>query len=150
MCHVTLSVSPIDTQTHGDTGMKSTYVTYHFAIQFKDVRRLIRSEDFWDNMKLATLVLKPALVALHYCDGMKGVTVSLLYNLLLELDQDYSKPIQGMDEVIHKKIHYFHEKVECFSCSHSLICFCNGQIFLSEGDGSRGQEGYLVSDGGFF
>ena len=42
----------------------------------------------------------------------------------------------------------FHEQVECFSCSHSLSCFCDGQTILSEGDGSRGQDGYLVSDGG--
>jgi hypothetical protein len=63
------------------------------------------SEDFWDTLKLATLVLKPALVALRYCDGMKGGTVSLLYNLLLELDKYYSKPIKGLDEAIHKKMH---------------------------------------------
>ena len=59
--------------------MKSTYVTDRFAIQFKAVRRLIMSEDFWDTLKVATLVLKPALVALRYCDGMKGDTVALLY-----------------------------------------------------------------------
>jgi hypothetical protein len=82
-----LSVSPICTQTHRGTGMKSAYVTDRLAIQFKTVRRLIMSEDFWDTLKLATLVLKPALVALRYCDGMKGGTVSLLYNLLLELDK---------------------------------------------------------------
>jgi hypothetical protein len=41
--------------------------------------------------------LKSALVALRYCDGMKGGTVSLLYNLLLELDKYYSKPIKFHD-----------------------------------------------------
>ncbi len=51
--------------------MKSTYVTDRFAIQFKAVRRLIMSEDFWDTLKVATLVLTPELVALRYCDGMK-------------------------------------------------------------------------------
>ena len=55
-------------------------------MQVKAVRRLIMCEDFWDTLKLATLVLTPALVALRYCDGMKGGTVALLYNLLLELD----------------------------------------------------------------
>ena len=44
--------------------MKSTYVTDRFAIQFKTVRRLIMSEDLWDTLKVATLVLKFALVAL--------------------------------------------------------------------------------------
>jgi len=93
------------TQTHRDTGIKSAYVTDRFAIQFKAVRRLIMSEDFWDTLKLATLVLKPALVALRYCDGMKGGTVALLYNLLLELDIYYSKPIKGLDEAMRKKMH---------------------------------------------
>ncbi len=64
-----------------------------FAIQFKVMRRLIMSEDFWDTLKLDTLVLNPTLVDLCYYDGMKGDTVSLLYNLLLELDIYYSKPI---------------------------------------------------------
>jgi hypothetical protein len=49
------------------------------------------SEDFWDT--------------LCYCDGMKGDTVSLLYNLLLELDKYYSKPIKGLDEAIREKMH---------------------------------------------
>jgi hypothetical protein len=57
-------------------------------------------------LKLDTLVLKPALIALRYCDGMKGGTVALLYNLLLELDIYYSKPItKGLDEAMRKKIH---------------------------------------------
>ena len=76
-----------------------------FAIKFKAVRRLIMSEDFWDTLKLATLVLKPALVALRYCDGMKGGTVALLYNLPLKLDEYYSKPINGLDEAMRKKMH---------------------------------------------
>ncbi len=82
--------------------MKSTYVT---AIQFKVIRRLIMSEDFWDTLKVVTLVLKPELVSLCYCDGMKGGTVSLLYDLLLELDKYYSKPIKGLDEALRKKMH---------------------------------------------
>ena len=44
-------------------------------------------------------------VVLRYCDGMKGDTVTLLYNLLLELDIYYSKTIKGLDEAMHKKIH---------------------------------------------
>ena len=99
------SVSPMYTQTHRDTGIKSAYVTDRFAIQFKTLRLLIMSEDFWDTLKHVTLVLNPALVTLCYCDGMKGDTVTLLYNLLLELDIYYSKPIKGLDEAIRKKIH---------------------------------------------
>ena len=59
------SVSSMYTQTHRDTGIKSAYVTDRFAIQFKSVRHLIMCEDFWDTLKLATLVLKPALVVLY-------------------------------------------------------------------------------------
>ncbi len=82
-----VSVSPIYTQTHRDTGIESAYVTDRFAIQFKVVRRLIMSQDFWDTLKLDTVVLNPALVVVCYCDGMKGGTMTLLYNLLLKLDE---------------------------------------------------------------
>jgi hypothetical protein len=99
------SVSPIYTQAHRHTGIESAYVTDRFAIQFKAVRLLIMSEDFWDTLKLATAVLKPGLVALPYYDGMKGDTVALLYNLLLKLDEYYSKPIKGLDEAMHNKMH---------------------------------------------
>jgi hypothetical protein len=57
------------------------------VIQFKAVRHLIMFEDFWDTLKLATVVLNPALVTLRYCDGIKGGTAALLYNLLLKLDE---------------------------------------------------------------
>jgi hypothetical protein len=87
-----------------DKGIESAYVTDRLAIQFKAVRRLIMSEDFWDTLKLATVVLTPALVALRYYDGMKGGTVALLYNLLLKLDEYYSKPIKELDEAIRKKM----------------------------------------------
>jgi len=101
-------------------------------------------------LKLTTLVLKSALVALRYCDGMKGDTVTLLYNLLLQLDIYYSKPIKGLDETIHKKIHnVFMIRWSVFHVPIHSAGFCNGQTILSEGDGSPGQEGYLVSDGGF-
>jgi hypothetical protein len=63
------------------------------------------SEDFWDTLKLTTQVLKPSLVALLYCDDMKGNTLALLYNLLLELDTYYSNPIKGLDETIRTNLH---------------------------------------------
>ena len=56
-------------------------------------------------MKLTTQVLKLALVALRYCDVMKGDTLTLLYSLLLELDTTFSKPIKGLDEKIRTKSH---------------------------------------------
>jgi hypothetical protein len=80
-----------------DKGIESAYVTDRLAIQFKVVRHLNMSEDFWDTLKLATVVLTPALVTLCYSDGMKGGTVTLLYNLLLKLDEYYSNPIKELD-----------------------------------------------------
>jgi hypothetical protein len=56
-------------------------------------------------VQLVIVVFKPELVALYYCDGMKGDTVTLLYNLLLKLDEYYSNPINGLDETMGKKIH---------------------------------------------
>jgi hypothetical protein len=78
---------------------------YRFAIKFNAVRRIIMSEDFWDTLKLTTAVLTPSLVALRYYNGMKGDTVTLLYNLLLKLDEYYSKHINGLDEAMGKKMH---------------------------------------------
>ncbi len=63
------------------------------------------SDDFWDTLKVATQVLQPALVALRYCDGMNGGTLTRLYSLLLELETTYSKPIKGLDETICTKLH---------------------------------------------
>jgi hypothetical protein len=42
---------------------------------------------------------------LRYCDGMKGGTLALLYNLILQLDTHYSNPIEGLDETIRTKLH---------------------------------------------
>ena len=52
-------------------------------------------------------MLKTALVDLRDYDGMKGGTVTLLYSLLLELYIYYSKPIEGLDEAMRKKMHNF-------------------------------------------
>ena len=107
-----------------------------FAIQFKTVRRLIMSEDFWDTLKLATLVLTPALVALRYCDGMKGGTVALLYNLLLKLDEYYSKPIKGLDEAMRKKMHniFMSRWSACHAPIHSATFAMDKQFCRREMD----------------
>jgi hypothetical protein len=82
------------------TNKKFKHVIDGFPIQFKVVKRLIMSDDFWDTLKVDTQVLQPSLVALHYCDDMKGDTLALLHSLLFELDTTYSKPIKGLDETI--------------------------------------------------
>ena len=50
----------------------------------------------------------------------------------------------------HEDAQRVHEQMECFSYSRALNCFCNGQTILWEGNECRCQEGYVVSDGGFF
>ena len=90
---------------HTCTHIKFKHVTDGFPIQFKTVKHLIMSDDFWDTLKVDTQVLQPALVALRYCDDMKGDTLALLYTLPLELDTTYSKPIKGLDETIRTKMH---------------------------------------------
>jgi hypothetical protein len=75
------------------------------AIQFKTVRHLIKTEDLWDTLKVVTLVLNPALVALSYFDGMKEYTWALMYSLQLELDGYFFKPIKGLDEAIRTKLY---------------------------------------------
>jgi hypothetical protein len=57
-----------------------------------------------------TFVLKPSLTAVRFCDGIKGGTLSLLYSLLLQLDNLYSEPINvkpdlALDENIRRKVH---------------------------------------------
>ena len=81
--------------------MNFTHVTDGFPIHCKTVGHLILSGDFWDTLKLVTLVFKPTLVDLCRCDDMKGDTLSLMYILLIELDTYYSNPTKGLDETIH-------------------------------------------------
>ena len=67
-----------DTCTH----IKFKHVTDGFPIQIKTVKNFVISEDFWDTLKVTTQVLQPTLVTLHYCDDMKGDTLTLLHRLL--------------------------------------------------------------------
>jgi hypothetical protein len=80
--------------------------------------------------------LKPALVALRYYDGMKGGTVALLCNLLLKLDEYYSKPIKGLDEAMCKKMHnVFMSRWSAFHAPiHSAAFATDKQFFLREMD----------------
>ena len=55
------------------------FVTDCVGIQFKDVKKLIMSEEFWERLTVVTLVLKATLTAVCYYDGMKGGTLTLLY-----------------------------------------------------------------------
>ena len=41
---------------------------------------------------------------LHYSDGMRGGTLGLMYNLLLQLDDLYSSPIEGLPDKVRTKV----------------------------------------------
>jgi len=69
------------------------------------VKATIQDDKFWEHLAVADKVLLPALAILRFADGMKGGTLGLLYHLLLQLDQEYQKPIEGLDDEIRKKMH---------------------------------------------
>ena len=47
----------------------------------------------WTTIKVCVKVLDTAVKVLRYSDGMLGGNLGLMYNLLLQLDQLYSSPI---------------------------------------------------------
>lgn len=53
---------------------------------------------FVDLLDVALQVLELALQTLRYCDGMKGASLGLLYDLLLQLDRLYQNTIKTLDE----------------------------------------------------
>jgi hypothetical protein len=61
---------------------------------------------------------------------MKGDTVTLLYNLLLKLDEYYSKPINGLDEAMGKKMHnVFMSRWSTFHASIHSAAFATDKQF---------------------
>ena len=57
----------------------------------------------WSTIKVCVKVLEPAVKVLRYSDGMRG-GYGLMYNLLLQLDQLYSSPIDGLSENVRTKV----------------------------------------------
>ena len=49
-------------------------------------------------------VLLPAVKVLCYSDGIRGGNLGLMYNLLLQLDQLYSSPIEGLPDKVRTKV----------------------------------------------
>lgn len=116
------------------------------------------NDDFWTKLDVAVRVLEPALKALRYSDGMKGSSMGLLYSMLLQLQDLYSQPIEGLDESIRLKVRTFftcfilsqarhlswsdlprlfhpvvrciQEPLVCVSFSHHDSCICNGSPVL--------------------
>ena len=59
---------------------------------------------FWDIVKVCVKVVESVVMVLCYSDGMRGGNLGLMYNLLLQLDQLYSSPIDGLPENVRTKV----------------------------------------------
>ena len=60
--------------------------------------KLIADKKFWAAIKVCDKLLEPAVMVLRYSDGMRGGNLGLMYNLLLQPDQLYSSPMEGLPE----------------------------------------------------
>ena len=49
-------------------------------------------------------MLEPVVKVLRYSDGMRGGTLGLMYNLLLQLDELYSSSIEGLPDKVRTKV----------------------------------------------
>ena len=61
-------------------------------------------KNFWSTIKVCVKVPEPAVKVLCYSDGIRGGTLGLMYNLLLQLDELYSSPIEGLPEKVRTKV----------------------------------------------
>jgi hypothetical protein len=72
-------------------------------------------DDFWTQLDVSVSVLEPALKALRYSDGMKGGSMGLLFSLLLQLQDLYKEPIEGLDDHIRLKVRFISKSVISYS-----------------------------------
>ena len=72
--------------------------------QWTDIEKLIADKKLWDTIKVCVKVLEPAVKVLRYSDGMRGGSLGLMYNLLLQLDQLYSSPNDGLPQNVRTKV----------------------------------------------
>ena len=54
--------------------------------------------------KLCVKVMEPTVMVLRYSDDLWGDNLGLMYNLLFQLDQIYSSPIDGLPENVRTKV----------------------------------------------
>lgn len=73
-------------------------------MQGKKVKDFFFSSSTVKRWTVCVKVLAPAVEALRYSDGKKGGAMGLVYDLLLQLNELYSKEIKGLDENIRKKV----------------------------------------------
>ena len=64
----------------------------------------LTDKNFWSTIKVCVKMLEPAVKVLRYSDSMRGVTLGLMYNLLLQLDELYSSPIEDLPDKVRTKV----------------------------------------------
>jgi hypothetical protein len=69
-----------------------------------DIDKFIGDKNFWTTVKVCANVLQPAVKVLRYSDGIPGGNLGLMYNLLMQLDECYSSPIEGLPEKVRTKV----------------------------------------------
>ena len=82
----------------------SNIVTETSLLAVSDIDKLISDKKFWATIKVCVKVLLPVVKVLRYSDGMWGGNLGLMYNLLLQLDQLYSSPIEGLPDKVRTKV----------------------------------------------
>ena len=77
---------------------------YCWCLQMVKMRETVEDPEFWQNCKMTIKVMRPALRVLRHADGKASSNLALLYDLMLELDKLYAKPIEGLPERIREKV----------------------------------------------
>jgi hAT family C-terminal dimerisation region len=87
------------------------------------LRGLVISQVNFKNQELTIRVFEPVLTIIRLMDNKHGATLSILYNLCLQVDVLLRNPIQGLDDDVREKMHrifmgkwtYLHENVHVAS-----------------------------------
>jgi hypothetical protein len=108
--------------------------TYHLTEpllwQWEEIEKLIADKNFWSTIKVCVKVLESTVKVLRYSDGMRGGTLGLMYNFLLQLDELYSSPIEGLPDKVRTKVSpwcirashvWFTPALFCFGMSHTNL-----------------------------
>ena len=72
--------------------------------QWADIEKLIADKKLWDTIKVCVKVLEPVVKVFRYSDDMWGGNLGLMYNLLLQIDQLYWSPFEGLPENVRTKV----------------------------------------------
>ena len=79
------------------------------------------NHNFWSTMKVCVKVMEPAVKVLRYSDGMRGFTLGLMYNLLLQLDELYSSPIEGLPDKVRTKVYLKYDSLLLLYNAYVLV-----------------------------